>query len=166
MMRFCVAFFFCVVPCAAPPRSRNAPSNVGSDDEGVDDGRSQGDTSVILAGVLVLLHGGAKTCKLCGTSSDEPSPYGDRSPEIKYWPWQSYWPVYDSDGVNMIGKRASGKICALCPSVMKQSGLMKVHGSIASYCKWKNGGDALERHADFMANFKVFIAKLKKALKL
>ena len=30
----------------------------------------------------------------------------------------------------------------------------------------ENGGDALERHADFMANFKVFIAKLKKALKL
>ena len=162
MMRLFVALLLCVVPCTAPPRKAMS-SGGGSDDEGMDEGRSQGDNnSVILAGLVVMLVGAAKTCKLCGTLSNEPNPYGTRDPDMKHWPWQSYWPVYDSAGENVIGKRASGKICALCPSVMKQSGLMKEHGSIAKYVKWKNGGDALERHSGFMHDLRAFVAKIKK----
>ena len=161
MMRL-IALFLCIAPCSAPPRK--AQSLAGNSDEDIqEDGRSQGDShnSVWLAGLVILLSGTAKVCKLCGSSSDLQNLYGEADADCKWWPWQYYWPLYDSEGVHVTGRRASGKICAICVSVMKQSTLMKVHGSIAKYVKWKNSGDALERHAPFMQDFRVYLAKIK-----
>ena len=107
----------------------------GSDGERHTNASSAGYVSCV--GMIYVATGvAAAVCKMCGQSSNSPSPLID-SLDNDAWcgmrPWLKKRPHPEMSGYCV----AKGKICAICNTVFFASSLALEHGCIMKYWKWQ-----------------------------